>query len=97
MGSLGSAGCSLLRAEGFSCGLDVLYGGLFAFCDLKEEEKCSCNKFFSFLDIKTLDPDSFEMLDPDPFQQHWFSSKLYFRTGYLLRNKMLHETSEFLS
>ncbi len=24
----GSAGCSLLRAEGFSCSLDVLYGGL---------------------------------------------------------------------
>jgi hypothetical protein len=24
----GSAGCSLLRAEGFSCGLDVLHGGL---------------------------------------------------------------------
>jgi hypothetical protein len=23
-----SAGCSLLRAEGFSCSLDVLYGGL---------------------------------------------------------------------
>jgi hypothetical protein len=23
-----SAGCSLLRAEGFSCGLDVLCGGL---------------------------------------------------------------------
>jgi hypothetical protein len=48
MGSLGSAGCSLLRAEGFSCGLDVLYGGLFAFFDLKEEEKFSYNKFFSF-------------------------------------------------
>jgi hypothetical protein len=25
---LGSAGCSLLRAEGFSCSLDVLYGGI---------------------------------------------------------------------
>jgi hypothetical protein len=24
----GSAGCSLLRAEGFSCSLGVLYGGL---------------------------------------------------------------------
>jgi hypothetical protein len=24
----GSAGCSLLRAEGFSCSMDVLYGGL---------------------------------------------------------------------
>jgi hypothetical protein len=24
----GSAGCLLLRAEGFICGLDVLYGGL---------------------------------------------------------------------
>jgi hypothetical protein len=23
----GSAGCSVLRAEGFSCSLDVLYGG----------------------------------------------------------------------
>ncbi len=38
-------GCSLLRAEGFSCSLGVLYGGL------------GISKFFSILDHQTLDPD----------------------------------------
>jgi hypothetical protein len=47
-----SAGCSLLRDEGFFCNLDVLYGGrgigkLYFFS----------SNFFQFLVIKTLDLD----------------------------------------
>ncbi len=69
-----SAGCSLLRAEGLSCSLEVLHGGQFF--------------FLQFLVIKTLDPypnlepdpypdpypDSLIMLDSDsyPDPQHWF-------------------------
>ncbi len=53
------AGCSLLRAEGFFCNLDVLYGalgiGIFVVFD-PNIFFFSC-KFFQFLVIKTLDPD----------------------------------------
>ncbi len=49
-----SSECSLLRAEGFSCSLDVLYGGLgiskLQFWFLKK----FCCKLFQFLVIKTL-------------------------------------------
>jgi hypothetical protein len=53
-----------LRAEGFSCGLYVLYGGLKIFVQKKRKEKISA-VFFSLLVIKTLDPnpDSLDMLD----------------------------------
>ncbi len=51
------AGCSLLRAEGFSCSLDVLYGDL-RISKLKNKIQiffcCSC---FLYLVLKTLDPD----------------------------------------
>jgi hypothetical protein len=53
---LGSARCSLLSAEGFSCSLDFLYGGLgiskllFLFPKIFIKN-CSC-KFFRFLVIK---------------------------------------------
>jgi hypothetical protein len=55
-----SAGCSLLRAEGFSCSLNALYGGLGIFF--------SCIFFLKFLVMKPMDtdPDSLEMLVPDP-------------------------------
>jgi hypothetical protein len=46
-----------VRDKGLSCSLDVLYGGLGI--------KVNCN-FLQFLVIKTLDPVSHEMLDPDP-------------------------------
>jgi hypothetical protein len=67
-----------LRAEGFSCSLDVLYGGLgisTVNCnfDLKKKENISA-VFFQFLVIETLDqypdPDSLEMLDPVRIRIH---------------------------
>jgi hypothetical protein len=74
-------GCSLWRAGGFSCSLDVLYGGLgiskLQFLIKKEEKKFQLYFFLQILVIKTLDPypdpdsNSLEILDPDP--QHWFS------------------------
>ncbi len=55
------AGCYLLRSEGFSCSLDVLYGGL-RISKLQFDEKISnfyfkAVIFFQFLVIKLLDPD----------------------------------------
>ncbi len=76
-----STGCSLLRAEGFSCSLGVLYGGIgiskLQFLIEKIEIKFPGINFFSILGHQTLDPDpgsgirnpdrQFEkMLDPDP-------------------------------
>jgi hypothetical protein len=68
---IGSAGCSLLRAEGFSCSLDVLHGGL-GISKLKFMIKkilhFSDVNFFYFLVIKTLDPEQDLELDPEPDQ-----------------------------
>jgi hypothetical protein len=51
-----STGCSLLRAEGFSCSLGVLYGGLgiikLQFLIKKIEIKVPAIKFLQFLVIK---------------------------------------------
>jgi hypothetical protein len=56
-----STGCSLLRAEGFSCSLGVLYGGLgiskLQFFIKKIESKFPAINFFSILGHQTLDPD----------------------------------------
>jgi hypothetical protein len=56
-----SARCSLLRAEGFSCSLGVLYGGLgiskLQFLIKKIKNLLSSCKFFSILGHQTLDPD----------------------------------------
>ncbi len=56
-----STGCSLLRAEGFSCSLGVLYGGLgiskLQFLIKKREIKFPAIIFFSILGHQTLDPD----------------------------------------
>jgi hypothetical protein len=56
-----SAGCSLLRAEGFSCSLGVLYGGLgiskLQFLIKKIKIKFLVVNLFSNLDHQTLDPD----------------------------------------
>ncbi len=56
-----SVGWPLLRAEGFFCNLDILYGGLGIgklqfFIQKKFNFFFSCN-FFQFLVIKALDPD----------------------------------------
>jgi hypothetical protein len=73
-----SAGCSFLRAEGFSCSLCVLYRGLgitkLQFLSKKYQIFSSVN-IFQFLVIKILDseldPDTYpqlgKMLDPDPY------------------------------
>ncbi len=73
-----NADCSLLRAQGFSCGLDILYGGLEIsklqyFFDQKNNKKIFSYKFFPILVIKTLNPDCIririgiqpKMLEPD--------------------------------
>ena len=56
-----STECSLLRAEGFSCSLGVLYGGLgigkLQFLIKKIEIKFPAIIFFSILGHQTLDPD----------------------------------------
>ncbi len=62
-----SAGCSLLRAQSFSCSLDVLYEGL-GISKLQFLINFSCIFFLlHFLVIKTLYPDlELEMLDQYP-------------------------------
>ncbi len=56
-----STGCSFLRAEGFSCSLGVLYGGLgiskLQILTKKIEIKFPAINFFSILGHQTLDPD----------------------------------------
>ncbi len=70
-----STGCSLLRAEGFSCSLGVLYGGLgiskWKFLIKKIEIKFPAINFFSILGHQTLDPDpesgsAIRIRNPDP-------------------------------
>ncbi len=55
-----SARCSFLRAKGYSCSLEVLYGGLgiskLQFLIKKYQNFFSC-KFFPYFGHKTLDPD----------------------------------------
>jgi hypothetical protein len=57
-----STECSLLRAEGFSCSLGVLYGDLgiskLQFLIKKIEIKFSSYKFFTILGHQTLYPES---------------------------------------
>ncbi len=64
-----SAGCSLLRTEGFSCSLGVLYGGLgiskLQVLIKNMYIKISSCKFCSLFGHQTLDPE----LDPDPHPQ----------------------------
>ncbi len=71
-----STGCSLLRAEGFSCSLGVLYGGLgigkLLFLIKKIEIKFPAINFFQFYPgsgsgIRNPDPQLEKMLDPDPY------------------------------
>jgi hypothetical protein len=56
-----STGCSLLRAEGFSCSLGILYGGLgiskLQFFIKKIENKFTALNFFTILGHQILDPD----------------------------------------
>ncbi len=76
-----SAGCSLLRAEGFSCSLGVLYGSLgiskWQFLIKKIKIKFPAVNFFNFrssnpgsgsgIRIRNPDPQLEKMLDPDPY------------------------------
>jgi hypothetical protein len=61
-----------MRAEGFSCSLGVLYGGLgvskLQVLIKKIESKFPAINFLSILGRQTLDPDPLleKMLDPDP-------------------------------
>ncbi len=60
-----------MRAEGFYFSSDVLYEGLeqskLQFLIIKRFEKIfNYSIFLQFLVIKTADPDSLEILDPDP-------------------------------
>jgi hypothetical protein len=84
-----SAGCSLLKAEGFFCNLYVLYGGLGIgklYFLIKKLNLFSAVNFFQFLFIKTLNPDwirignQSKMPDPNPYQMH-FSLKETRRTN----------------
>jgi hypothetical protein len=68
-----SAGCSLLRAEGFFCNFNVFYGGLgIGTGKLQFSIKYVVDKkfptviFLKFLVIKILDPDPHSGLDPYP-------------------------------
>ena len=66
-----------MRAEGFFCNLDVLYGGL-GIGKLQFDQKIFISftavNFLQFLVLKTLNPDWIrigirpKMLDPDPYQ-----------------------------
>jgi hypothetical protein len=74
-----NTGCSLLRAEGFSCSLGVLYGGLgiskLQFLIKKIEIKFPAINFFNFCSsnpgsgsgIRNPDPQLEKMLYPDPY------------------------------
>jgi hypothetical protein len=74
-----SPGCSLLRAEGFSCSLGVLYGGLgiskLQFLIKKIEIKFPAINFFQLSGsgnrIRNPDLQLEKMLDPDP--KSWFA------------------------
>ncbi len=56
-----SAGCSLLRAEGFLCDMNVLFGGLGKNCSFLSKKKISSCKFFPVFGYQNpgsgLDPD----------------------------------------
>jgi hypothetical protein len=63
----GCAGCSFLRAKGFSCSLDISKLQLLIKKNILKN--FCCIFFLKFLVIKTLDPDqdSLEMPDPYPY------------------------------
>ncbi len=73
-----SAGCSLLRAEGFFCSLEILYAGLGIgkLYFLIQNFLFSAVTFLQFFVIKTLDPHWIQigihpkMLDPKPYQMN---------------------------
>jgi hypothetical protein len=62
-----------VKAPPVACTMYIIYGGLgiskWQFFILKKFKKFQLH-FFQFLLIKTLDPDSLKMLDPDPDPQH---------------------------
>jgi hypothetical protein len=82
-----SAGCFLLRDEGFSFGLDVLYWDLeiskLQFLIKKQVLIFSSDEFFKFSEIKPLDPGS----------QHWFGENLGICLYMAKLNSKLYEIS----
>jgi hypothetical protein len=64
---IGSAGCSLLRATGFSCSLHVLHRGLegLGISKLQFYDQFF-GQFLPFLIIKSLDSEQDPDLDPEP-------------------------------
>jgi hypothetical protein len=86
-----SAGCSLLRAEGFFCNLDVLYGALGIHkLQFLIQNKCnffSAVNFFQYLVIKPwiririgILPKMLD-LDPDPYQMNTDPKPWFLCTG----------------
>jgi hypothetical protein len=89
-----------LRAEGFSCSLDVLYGAIY---DQKILNLFPAVNFFQFFTIKTLDPDWIQIrmgiqpkmldLDPDlmnPDLKHWLldsQTQLNYQPKMITRHK----------
>jgi hypothetical protein len=91
-----SAGCPIFKDEGFSCSMDVVWGGLVIrkLQVLIKETIQNCQLYFfpNFWSwkLKTLDPDpdSLQMLDPDP--QHCFANYLYKYVGTCTWYKVLN-------
>jgi hypothetical protein len=67
-------------AEGFSCSLDILYGGLgIKYLKFIYKKKVFfCSKILQVFGIKTLDPDPYllKMLDPAPDEKQCGSTTL---------------------
>jgi hypothetical protein len=72
----------MLNAECFSCSIDVLYRGL------------GISKLQLFFIKNNPDPDSLEMLNPDP--QHWFLGVLILTVLFFVQPSVERETSYYL-
>jgi hypothetical protein len=84
-----STGCSILRAEGFSCSLGVLYGGLgiskLQFLIKKIEIKFPAISFFQFLFIKPW----IRIRDPDLESGFAITKKSWIRIRNRIRIKSM--------
>jgi hypothetical protein len=93
-----STGCSLLRAEGFSCSLGVLYGGLgtgiskMQFLIKKIEIKFPATNFFSILDHQTPDPGSGSGIRIRNLKKCWILIRIRIRIKSMrIRNPATHK------
>ncbi len=101
-----SVGWPLLRAEGFFCNLDILYGGLgigkLQFLIKKKYNFFFSCSFFQFLVIKALDPYWIRIriglqpqpLDPDPDPEKWIRLR---NTAISLNPPSIRSFSSFAS